>query len=127
MEFQICTGNHETFGVTKNKDILSFSLQAGEKVTCNLLLYPKKEETVLRIPMEQHKIYHTVYTVGIRGLDWQMYNYNFEIDGREVLDPYARKVTGREVWAEEARRPPEEQKDAFVPERIKKQDRKSVV
>lgn len=44
MKFQICTGKYETFGVTKEKDILSFSLQAGEKATCNLLLYPKEKK-----------------------------------------------------------------------------------
>ncbi len=121
MKFQICTGKYETFGVTKEKDILSFSLQAGEKATCNLLLYPKGEEKAFKIPMERHKIYRTVYTVGIQGIHWQEYDYNFEIDGREGLDPYARKIIGREVWAEEDRRPEEELPEAFVPEKIKKQ------
>lgn len=124
MKFQICTGKYETFGVTKNKDILSFSLQAGETATCNLLLYPKGEEQAVKIPMEQHKMFHTVYTVGIQGLDWEKYDYNFEIDGREETDPYARRIIGREVWAEEARRPEEELPEGFVPERIKKQREK---
>ena len=46
MEFNICKGKYETFGVTKDKDILSFSLQAGEEANCNLLLYEKEKETV---------------------------------------------------------------------------------
>lgn len=121
MKFQICTGKYETFGVTKEKDILSFSLQAGEKATCNLLLYPKGEEKAHRIPMQRNKTYHTVYTVGIQGLDWQEYDYNFEIDGKEKTDPYARRISGREVWAEEERRPEEEKKENFVPEKIKRQ------
>lgn len=120
MEFQICTGKYETFGVTKEKDILSFSLQAGEKATCNLLLYPKEAGKVSKIPMERHKMYHTVYTVGIQGLDWKKYDYNFEIDGREITDPYAARITGREVWAEEARRPEEDLAESFVPEKVKK-------
>ena len=121
MKFQICTGKYETFGVTREKDILSFSLQAGENATCNLLLYPKGEEKAIRIPMERHKIYCTIYTVGIRGLNWQEYDYNFEIDGREETDAYARRITGREVWAEEGRRPEETAPEVFVPEKIKKQ------
>ena len=121
MKFQICTGKYETFGVTKEKDLLSFSLQAGEKATCNLLLYPKGEEKAFKIPMEQHKIYRTVYTVGIQGINWQEYDYNFEIDGKEGLDPYAKRIIGREVWAGEDRRPEEELPETFVPEKIKKQ------
>lgn len=121
MKFQICTGKYETFGVTKEKDILSFSLQAGEKATCNLLLYAKDEEKVFKIPMERHSIYHTVYTIGIKGLHWENYDYNFEIDGREETDPYAERVIGREVWAEDNRRPQEESVETFVPEKVKKQ------
>ena len=121
MKFQICTGKYEKFGVTKEKDILSFSLQAGEKATCNLLLYPKGEEKAFKTWRERHTIYRTVYTVGIQGIHWQEYDYNFEIDGREGLGPYARKNIGREVWAEEDRRPEEEMPEAFVPEQIKKQ------
>lgn len=121
MEFQICTGKYETFGVTKEKDILSFSLQAGEKATCKLLLYPKEAGKVFKIPMERHKRYPTVYTVGIQGLDWNHYDYNFEIDGREITDPYAVKITGREVWADPERRPEETSGEGFVPEKIRKQ------
>ena len=121
MKFQICTGKYETFGVTKDKDILSFSLQAGEEAACNLLLYPKGEENAFKIPMERHKIYQTVYTVGIQGLEWEKYDYNFEIDGVEKTDPYARRITGREVWAAPERRPEEVSANTFVPEKIKKQ------
>lgn len=59
--------------------------------------------------------------MGIHGLDWQEYDYNFEIDGKEETDPYARRIIGREVWAEEERRPEEEKKENFVPEKIKRQ------
>lgn len=121
MNLQICTGKYEKFGVTKEKDILSFSLQAGENANCNLLLYPKGEEKAIKIPMERHSVYPTVYTIGIQGIDCKEYDYNFEIDGKECLDPYAKRIVGREVWAEEDRRPQEEEKEAFVPEKIKKQ------
>lgn len=124
MKIQICTGKYETFGVTKNQDILSFSLQAGEKATCNLLLYPKEEGNAVRIPMEQHKVYPTVYTAGIQGLDWEKYDYNFEIDGREVTDPYAKRIIGREVWADEERKPLESTANTFVPEKVKRQREK---
>lgn len=130
MKFNICTGKYETFGVTKDKDILSFSLQAGEDANCNLLLYAKETEKALetepigRIPMIQDETYPTVYTVGLQNFNWEEYHYNFEIDGVETVDPYAKKVIGREIWAEESRKPREEQTEKFVPEKIKKQQEK---
>lgn len=120
MKFEICTGNYEYFGVTKHKDIISFSRQAGEQAICNLLLYPKDGGQVLKIPMKQHKMIKNLYNVGIKGLDTEYYDYNFEIDGLEETDPYARRISGREYWAEDKRRPVVYQTDAFVPEKIKK-------
>lgn len=115
MNFQICSGNQGEAGVTKYKDIISFSRQAAEDSICFLLLYPKDNSQVLRIPMEARKNCSTTYTVGIQGLDWKNYDYNFEVNGEEVTDIYARKVTGREVWADDSRRPREQKMETFVP------------
>lgn len=120
MKFEICTGNYEHFGVTKHKDIISFSRQAGEQAICNLLLYPKDGGQVLKIPMKQHKMIKTIYYVGIKGLETEYYDYNFEIDGVEETDPYARRISGRECWAEEKRRPVLYKAETFVPEKIRK-------
>lgn len=94
MNFQICSGNHEEAGVTKKKDIISFSKQAARNSICYLLLYPKDNSPALKIPMKTQGNCDTVYTVGIQGLDWKNYDYNFEINGEEVTDLYARKITG---------------------------------
>ncbi len=120
MNFQICSGNQEKAGVTKQKDIISFFVQAAGNSACNLLLYPKDNGPVRKIPMEVQKNDETVYTVGIRGLDWKNYDYNYEINGEEVTDLYARRITGREIWADETRRPKEQKAEPFVPEKEKK-------
>ncbi len=117
MNFQICSGNQRETGVTRHKDIISFSRQAAEDSICFLLLYPKDNSPALRIPMKALKNCGTTYTVGIQGLDWKNYDYNFEVNGEEVTDIYARKVTGREVWAEDSRRPREQNTEAFVPKK----------
>lgn len=124
MNFQICTGRQEKAGVTRHKDIISFSTQAARNSTCHLLLYPKDESPVLKIPMKVQGSCDTVYTVGIRGLDWKDYDYNFEINGEEVTDIYARKITGREIWADEARRPTEQLTEPFIPQKEQKRLRK---
>lgn len=120
MNFQICSGNQGEAGVTKQKDIISFSRQAAENSICYLLLYPKDNSQALRIPMEAKGNCDTMYTVGIQGLDWKNYDYNFEVDGEEVTDTYARKITGREIWADASRRPGEQAAEVFVPLREKR-------
>lgn len=120
MNFQICSGNQGETGVTKQKDIISFSRQAAENSICYLLLYPKDNSQTLRIPMEAKGNCDTMYSVGIQGLDWKNYDYNFEVNGEEVTDIYARKITGREIWADDSRRPGEQAAEIFVPLREKR-------
>lgn len=120
MNFQICSGNQEKAGVTKQKDTISFFVQAAGNSVCNLLLYPKDDSPVRKISMEVQHNDDTVYTIGIRGLDWKNYDYNYEINGEEVTDLYARRITGREIWADEARRPGEQKAEPFVPEKERK-------
>ncbi len=120
MNFQICSRYQEKAGVTKQKDSIIFSIQAARNSTCNLLLYPKNDNSVQRISMNSMGNCDTVYTVEIPGLDWKNYNYNFEINGEEIIDTYARRIVGREVWADETRRPREQKEEPFVPKREQK-------
>ncbi len=119
MNFQISTGNKDNIGVTRQNGIISFSMQAAKGSNCSLLLYPKDNSPVVKIPMKEQGNLGTVYTVGICGLDWENYDYNFEVNGKEVIDAYARQVTGREVWAEESRRQAAKPPEPFIPKREK--------
>ncbi len=119
MNFQICTGIQEQAGVTKHGNKIFFSIQAPENAECKLLLYPRENGTVLKIPMKAEDNRKTLYTVGVQGLDWEKHDYNFEVDAKEVTDPYARKITGREVWGDERRRPLVWRTEPFVPQREK--------
>lgn len=120
MNFQICTGIQEQAGVTKQGNTILFSVQAHEDAQCKLILYPKDNGSVLEIPMKADDSRKTLYTVGLRGLDWETYDYNFEIDAKEVTDRYARRITGREIWGDERRRPPSWQIEPFMPQRERK-------
>ena len=115
MNFQICTGIQDKPGVTKQEDTILFSSQAPERADCNLLLYPKNNGTVLKIPMKAQENRKTLYTVGIQGLDWENYDYNFEINGLETVDSCAKRITGREIWGDQKRKPSVEKAEAFVP------------
>lgn len=120
MNFQICTGIQEQAGVAKQGDTILFSVQAHENAKCRLILYPRDNGTVLKIPMKAQESRKTLYTTGLQGLDWEKYDYNFEIDSEEVNDRYARRISGREIWGDERRRPLSWQAEPFVPQREKK-------
>lgn len=120
MSFQICTGIQEQAGVTKQGNMVLFSIQAPQDAKCELMLYPRDNGTVLKIPMKAEDNRKTLYTVGVQGLDWEKYDYNFEVDAKEVTDPYARRITGREIWGDENRKPLEWQAQPFMPQREKK-------
>ncbi len=124
MNFQICTGIQEKAGVSMQEDIIVFSTQAAEHADCQLLLYPKNKRSVEKIPMKADKSRKTLYTVGIRRLDWENYDYNFEINGQEEIDRYARRITGREVWEDERRKPVIRQAEPFVPKKEQQNDQK---
>ena len=123
MNFQICTGSQERAGVTKQGDTILFSIQAAEDAKCQLMLYPRENGTVQKIPMKAEEGRKTLYTVGVQGLDWENYDYNFEINKQEVVDRYARKIAGREIWGDERRRPVLPKTEQFIPqqEQIRKE------
>lgn len=120
MNFQICTGIQEQAGVTKQDNTILFSVQARGDAKCKLILYPRDNGTVVKIPMKAQENKKTLYTVGLRGLDWEQYDYNFEVDAEEVIDRYARKISGREIWGDERRKPLSWRAEPFVPQREKK-------
>lgn len=120
MNFQICTGIQEQAGVTRQEDKILFSVQAPKDAECKLMLYPRDNGSVLKIPMKAEDNRKTLYTVGVQGLDWEKYDYNFQVEAKELTDPYARRITGREIWGDERRRPTQWQAEPFVPQREKK-------
>ncbi len=119
MNFQICTGIQEHAGVSRQGDVISFSVQAPQDAKCKLVLYPRNNGTVVKIPMKADESRNTLYTVGLQGLDWENYDYNFEVNARELTDQYARRIAGREIWGDERRVPLSWQAEPFVPQREK--------
>ena len=117
MNFQICTGIPKQIGVTKQGNVILFSVQAPQDAKCKLLLYPIDNGAVVKIPMKADESRKTLYTVGVQGLDWENYNYNFEVNAKEQTDRYAHRITGREIWGDERRIPLSWRAEPFVPQR----------
>ncbi|MCR4907492.1 MAG: hypothetical protein K5985_01590 [Lachnospiraceae bacterium] len=63
-----------------------------------LVLYGVKGKKRIEIPFDEDRRVGNVYYMGLSGLDGEECTYNFISGGREVTDPYAKRLSGDEVW-----------------------------
>lgn len=102
MEYKIIEGNYAKIGVSKTAETVYFTFEGEKEQKCAILLYTTNDKQI-RIPVPDEYCIGALRSVGIKGLNWKKYNYNYEIDGRLVFDQYARRVIGREKWADARR------------------------
>lgn len=102
MEYTIIEGNYAKIGVSKMADTVYFTFEGEKEKKCAILLYTENEEQI-KIPVPDAYCIGALRSVGIRGLKWKKFKYNYEFDGKLVFDRHARKVIGREKWADPGR------------------------
>lgn len=86
-------------GVSRQKEALNFAVEVKEGKQCTLLLYKCGENVPMeKIPMKEEARTGTVRCVMLSDLPAQVCEYNYEIDGKIVTDPYAKGIAGRERW-----------------------------
>lgn len=104
MKYEIKEGNYAAMGVTRQGRDLVFTFAAKQNQTCAVLLYDResgKKQFRIELPVEFQAGF--LRSVCIRNIDYHKFDYNYEIDGEVVTDPYARKIVGREHWCDKAR------------------------
>lgn len=90
-------------GVSRQKEALNFAVEVKEGKQCTLLLYKCGENVPMeKIPMKEEAGTGTVRCVMLSDLPAQACEYNYEIDGKIVTDPYAKGIVGRERWNDQA-------------------------
>ncbi len=104
MDYEIVSGNYNTLGVERHGAVTTFTLENRDQKPCVLLLHPKDGGTPERIPMKTGEIAAGLVSVGLKNLPLNRYDYSYEIGGVPVLDPYARKIVGRETWGDVTRK-----------------------
>lgn len=116
--FEYRVGSSLPFGVTKVRNGVQFAVYLPKSKNCSLKLYKrgKKLPDAVVVLTEKFKV-GGVYFVTVCKADAnqdkreieeilsQDYEYMYEADGREFIDPYARYVTGREHWGKRGRQP----------------------
>lgn len=105
MKYRIKEGNYKEFGAVKDAKNVIFTFRVKPVAECALLLYEKgTKEISERIEIPQSYRMGAVCSVCVCGLDIKRYDYNYEIDGSVVVDPYAKRIAGREVWYDLSRK-----------------------
>ncbi|MCI9440522.1 MAG: glycogen debranching protein [Ruminococcus sp.] len=86
-------GYPQPLGVATQQDKVNFavSVPAGKK--CELLLYRAgKTEPAYVYDMPEEEGLGEIRFLAVKGLDGHKYEYNFQIDDKVILDPYAREL-----------------------------------
>lgn len=88
-------------GVTMCKEGINFALAVESGISCSLLIYAYGEkEPLYNLSFREEEKIGDIYTVLIEDLSPNKYEYVYLLDNEIYLDPYARKITGREEWGE---------------------------
>ena len=100
MNLVVKEGNYLTLGATVAKNQVTFTFEGEKEDLCRIVLISKKtqEREIVEVPAEY--CIGALRSITISGMNPQEYNYIYDINGVEVLDPYAKVVVGREVWGD---------------------------
>lgn len=108
MEFEVKRGDFFRLGVTKGKTWTNFCIVCRKEAECSILLYKRdQKECVEEIPVSDAFSQGNLRAARVEGLQLSDYDYNYRINGTEVTDPFARRIVGREKWADPERNPTE--------------------
>ena len=103
MSLTIKEGNYLALGATVAKNQVTFTFEGEKEDVCRIILISKVTQgtEIITVPVEY--CLGSLRSVTVSGLNPQEYNYIYEINGEKVVDPYARKIVGREVWDDVSR------------------------
>lgn len=104
MEFNLRKGDFSKLGVVKGRTGANFCIECRKESDCKILIYQRgQSEKLQELSVSKEFSKGNLRAVQIDGLSLAEYDYNFWIDGEIVLDPYAKRIIGREIWADSSR------------------------
>ncbi|WP_027421737.1 alpha-amylase family glycosyl hydrolase [Lachnobacterium bovis] len=91
-------GNYAIMGVIQeeNKVYITFEGEKEEQCKVVLLNHQTKEKEIIEVPDEY--VLGSLRSIEIDNININEYDYYFEINGQKRIDPYSRKIVGREKW-----------------------------
>ncbi len=114
--FQTEAGRPLPYGATVDSDGVNFSVFSLHADNVTLVLFERGgDKPVAEIPFPPEGRVGHVFAIKVKYFPWEKYEYGYRVDGpsdpgdgyrfnRDIilLDPYAREVTGRDVWGKRA-------------------------
>lgn len=103
MKYGIREGNYEKLGGIAGAGGVIFTFCREREDACAVVLIHRKSDERIRLEIPAEFCIGSLCSVEVIGLESADYVYYYEINGERVMDPYARRVAGRESWNDEAR------------------------
>lgn len=98
-DYCIKAGKPTHLGVTKIGKDINFAVAVQDQQTCSLILYKKGlDEIAAELNFTEDMQFGDVYAMQIAQFPVEEYEYQYRIDNKITLDPYARRVVGQEQW-----------------------------
>ncbi|MBR4027275.1 MAG: glycogen operon protein GlgX [Lachnospiraceae bacterium] len=107
MSLIVKEGNYTTLGVTVAKNQITFTFEGEKEDNCCIVSVQKEteEKKVIEVPKEYCLgSLRSITISGISSQELQKYYYYYEINGKKVVDAYAKVISGREIWNDELRK-----------------------
>jgi isoamylase len=112
--FELRIGRPMPFGATRVPHGINFSIFSRHATACTLVLYEVGDpQPFIEIPFPEEFRVGDVFTMVVFEINSESIEYGFRMDGpyrphegyrfdaeKVLIDPYARAVSGREVWGE---------------------------
>lgn len=104
MNLTVKEGNYRALGARVVKNQITFTFEGEKEDVCRVVLIQKttKEKEYVDVPADF--CMGSLRSITISGINPQEYDYLYEINGKEQLDPYATVIVGREKWNDESRK-----------------------
>lgn len=97
--YRVGTGNPFVFGVVKDGEDYNFTIEIANAEAPSLLLYKKGTTELLKeVFFEKEDKTGNVFSMKIRGLSDQEFEYNYQANEKRVMDFWADTVNGRESF-----------------------------
>jgi len=104
MSLVVKEGNYLTLGAKVVKNYITFTFEGEKEDTCRIVLIHKETKEKEYVPVPDEFCMGSLRSITISGINPQEYQYLYEINGKEQLDPHATVIVGREKWNDESRK-----------------------
>ncbi len=103
MSLVVKEGNYLTLGAVVAKNQATFTFEGEKEDVCCIILISKATQERKAVLVPEEYCLGSLRSVTISGFNPLEYDYIYEINGTELLDPYARVIVGREIWNDAGR------------------------